>query len=248
MTFAGLMLFFKSPIGKKVLLGIVVAIAIWLVCVHFIEVGRLKGEAAATQRSADALSKTQVTDAEATKALLVEHDKKLQALEESAAASRAQAEQFKALVLELAKQRTAAVAKVDQVPDAGLHAYNVDQLHIRGPDDRSACYLPAEERVIGKCLAAQPFFDQGVAAANQRADQLEAEVRDVRSQVAEQDAKFADLAAFTTRVRTAYADLYNLTSKPKRGLKCVYLWSCVRPKLPAPDPKEFLQTSAEKGR
>jgi hypothetical protein len=248
MTFAGLMLFFKSPIGKKVLLGAAAAIAIWLACLHFIEVGRLKGEAAALQRSADSQSRLQAADEAATGKKLAAHDVRLSELQAQSEANRAQASQLGALVLELAKQRTAAVAKVDQVPDAGLHAYNVEQLHLRDPADRTACYLAPEERAIGKCLAAQPYFEQETKKASDRADKLEAEVAGVKDQVAEHQAKFDDLEAFTLRLQGSYVELYNLSAKPKRGLKCVYLWSCVRPKLPTPDPKTFLQTSADKGR
>lgn len=245
MTLTAVWMFLRSPIGKRLLLGAAAAMAVYFVCLHFIEVGRLKGEAAATQRSVETMNQSKASDASATKDRLDAHDRRIEELAASAASSGAQANQLGALVIELAKQRGVAVAKADQVPDAGLHAYNVDQLHIRGPDDRTACYLPAEERAIGKCLAAQPYVDEEIAKASDRADKLEAEVRDVKGQVAEHEAKFVDLAGYTTRVEGYYVSLYNLTAKPKRGLKCVYLWSCARPKLPTPDPKQFLQTSAQ---
>jgi hypothetical protein len=248
MTLVAIWTFLRSPLGRKIAFGVAIAIAAALVARHLIEVGRVRGESAATQRAMDSIAKLKDADTAGTKEQLEAHDRKLQVLEESAAASRAQANQLGAMVLELGRQRTAAVAKVDQVPDAGLHAFNVDQLRIRGPDDRAACYLPAEERAIGKCLAAQPFFDQEVAKASGRADKLETEVREVQAQVQEHEEKFRDLAAYTTRVEGYYVSLYNATAKKKRGGKCVWLWSCVRPQLPAPDPSQFLgkqlQTSA----
>jgi FtsZ-interacting cell division protein ZipA len=250
MTAAAIWAALRSPIAQKIGLGIAIVIGALALRAHFVEVGRLKGEATATQRANEFLTGNQEQQRQQTLSVKADNDKQIAELRQEMQSDRAQFTQAIAALASLAKQRDAAAAKVDQVSDSDMHAYNVQQLGLRGAGEKPACYTPAEERSIGKCVADRPLVAASLVQeqAAKQAKEAEAAKADQAAQL--EHANTVAVAGYAAQLEAIIVKLRGDLAQPQRKAWC--LWLCKRkPEIKIPDPadlvgrpKEILQTSA----
>src|SRR5258708_29297223 len=69
---------------------------------------------------------------------------------------------------DLAKHRTAGESKVSALPDSDLHGYVVGALNLRASSDKSAGYLPAEERALAGCVTQYPLCQKQLQASDEK--------------------------------------------------------------------------------
>jgi hypothetical protein len=252
MTAAAIWAALRSPIAQKIGLGIAIVIAGLALRAHFVEVGRLKGEQAATQRANEFLAGNQEQQRQQTLSTKAENDKQISDLRQEMQADRAQYAQLFTAIASLAKQRADATAGVDKLSDADLHAFNVEQLKLRAAGDKTTCYTPTEERSIGKCVAERPFLTGELDKTNAAltAKTSEAAKADQAAQL--EHANTVVVAGYATQLEALIAKLRQDLAQPQRKWWCGFV--CKRkPDIKIPDPadlvgrpKEILQTSARK--
>ena len=243
MTFAAIWAFLRSPLGRRLALGAAIVAGFFVLRAHFVEVGRLKGEAAATQAANTQLVQNWQQDRQQTAEENRRRDQAIDALQARVEASIARADELAAQALAIAQQRQVAAAKVDQVPDSALHAYNVAQLALRPPGDRTVCYTSPEERSIGKCLADRPLLTEQLDKTGKQLTEAQSQASDRAQQLGLARTNYAQLTGYATRLERDYVTLYNLSSKKSRRWWCA--WLCRRgPTLSVPPPQDLMQTSA----
>jgi hypothetical protein len=239
-----------SPIARKIGLGIAIVIGALVLRAHFVEVGRLKGEQAATQRANEFLAGNQEQQRQQTLSAKADNDKQIATLRQEMQADRTQYLQAITALATIAKQRDAAAAKVDQVSDSDMHAYNVQQLGLRGAGEKPACYTPAEERSIGKCIADRPLVADALVQEKSAREKKEAEAAKADQASQLEHANTVVVAGYAAQLEAIIGKLRQDLATPQRKAWC--LWLCKRkPEIEIPDPadlvgrpKEILQTSA----
>ena len=142
----------------------------------------------------------------------------------------------------LSAQRTSAAQTVVGLADSALHGYIVQQLGLRTLGDNAPCYLPVEERTIAKAIVDAPLCQKQNDALGQQIGELKQQVKAVQDKQAATEQKVSALVDYTIKVESAYTTLYNAFPRKAKTAKCLWLWSCGKPKpLSVPSPQNLLQ-------
>jgi hypothetical protein len=223
--------------------GLVLALCIAILFARgcWIRQGKEQGKIEGRQAADTDAETRRAADRKETETRLNAFEAKFQVASQAAYAAQARADALLPILAELAKARQVGADQVAKLPDSDLHAYNVSKLAIRPPADPTPGYLPAEERAIAGCLTQYPLCQQERDRQLERTTEIQEQVKQLGIQVESQGAKYQELAGYTTRLEGIYTDLWNSTRASRRGARCLFLWKCSRPKIPAPNPRDLIR-------
>lgn len=226
---------------QRAALALVALMALLGVRQYYIAKGRAAGREIQKIETQDYLERTRTQDRAQAVASIEDHRKAAQEARQRADAAEAEVQALSARVKLLAAQRAAADAQVARVPDAELMPRLTGALSLRAPEEKSPELLPEEARELLRCVSALPICEKQVEAQAaqlaknlEQLDAVQAESRAVRGQ-------YDALSGYTTRLETAYTELWNLHPKRRRSPVCLWLWHCRATKLTAPDPRDLLR-------
>lgn len=231
--------FFDSVWGRRILMLVAILLAWFVIREHFIRQGEQKAQAAQQQQQLQ--QQTQAWQQERKSLLegLAQATSAIQAASQAIAASQARERVIQNELLALAGQRKEADSALAKVPDSELHARIVQQLAVRPPQDTTAGYLPAEERALSQCLTDQPFCEQQSTGLAKQVAELQLQTHSTGEKYDALAGNYKAVVGYTGKLEAHYAELYNAFAAKKRGLKCLYLWHCVKQTISAPKPEDL---------
>lgn len=225
MTFAWLL----TPWGKRAMAAVAVLMLLLAARAYFVSEGKKQGRAEETQVVADDQQKTVARKYDAGAA-------EIAALQAEIETLRKRSETLEALSFSLAAQRQAIPQQVNALSADAIAAAVAKAI---GPGtDLSKPLTLEQQRTVLTCFEERSKCDEQLKAKDQQIVTAQAET-------AKTEAKYQDAAKLTADLYQSYADLWNWKANPKRGLRCLGLWRCVRPHIEAPDPKRLLHPGTE---
>jgi NAD(P)H-dependent FMN reductase len=236
--FMAVMGFLKSPVGKYLLIGVLVVGVLLGLRSHFINQGHLEGKQEATEQFTSQHEKERAEDrAQLNQTLKQATDVINTAKEEVKSASlREQAKDV--LINNLISQRNVAVAKVQGLQDSQLRQDIITKLALRASTDQTPGYTTVEEREIDVRVTGYPFYKDQSDQYDAKTKDIKDQVNGLQKQVDQLELKFSALANYTITVERDYTDLYN--SFPRKGnafLQIITFGAKGKPKkIPTPDP------------
>jgi DNA-directed RNA polymerase subunit L len=194
---------------RRAALAIAVLIALLAVRQHYINLGKTQGRASEVQHSIQGTEQVRAADFTAVTTVLTQLQVKIEA-------SDRRQEALQAAILNLATQRQQAKEQVAGMTEAQVEAI-------------VAKHSPRE---LADCVTQLPLCEQETQKQGEKIKEMDGKIVDLDSQV-------TTLAGYTDRLHGYYSEVWNAASQPKRSVKCVWLWKCVRPTISQPNPADL---------
>ncbi len=223
--------------NKWAKLGIEVALLAALalgIRAYFLAEGKRAGRDEAAQSQQQELEKARQQDRKDMQSVVDKTNSALADAEKQRQSANDTLQTLAGILGDLAKQRTAGQDKVAALPDSDLHGYIVGALNLRAAGDKSAGYLPAEERAMAGCVTQYPLCQKQVQTEEDKvlAEQKNTAASDQISAARLDTLKAKD--AYIAQLEAEFAALYNLHPPKYRAAKCLWLWKCGAQKVSTP--------------
>jgi hypothetical protein len=231
--------FLISPIGLKVVAGVVLAAAVAGGTLHVYNKGKAQGKEEQKQDSAQDIKSAKDLARSNADAEVAEADARASRARAETEQSNARAEMFRNQAQAFAGQLAGIRQQIRTVPDVELHPRNVATIGLRPPGQANACYTGAEEREIAGCLEQQPVIQRRLEALEGRAAALEQTIKSQGDEIRAGNDKLAARERQLVSYDLAFTQLYNLHPPRYRSAKCLWITKCGKRTLPVPSPAEL---------
>src|SRR5882672_2308447 len=157
--------------NKWAKLGIEVALVAALafgVRAYFLAEGRRAGHDEAAQSQQQELEKARQQDRKDMQAVIDKANGALADAEKQRQSANDALQKLAGILGDVAKQQSAGAGKVAALPDSDLHGYVVGALNLRAAGDKSAGYLPVEERALAGCVTQYPLCQKQLQASEEK--------------------------------------------------------------------------------
>lgn len=215
--------FLANRWARYAALGLVVAVLLFGVRQHYIDLGKeqgktdQKGSESSQDEKERATSQKQLADAlQASRDALAVENKR----EDDA---KARENTLLATIRSISVQKQAASAQVASLSDIEAHAYN---LTLMGGRQDGACYSGGQERQIAEALTQYPLCKKEVSAKDDSIKAINDRISALNDKVLEKDRQFQAMSLAKQKSDAMYVRLWNRYPPKYRSAKCLWIAKC----------------------